>query len=220
MGKLKLILGDITKENYTAIINNANSSLLGGGGIDGVIHRTCGDSLLKECKSLEGCKFGYAKITKSYNLADNGIYWIIHMVNPIWQGGTHNEHTILRNAYKNALGLCIDYKDIYLKQTLEAIERQQRRLHENRFSHLVKDLTLSTQDYIDKHPIKNIAIPFMNSGVYCFPVEEMAFIALEEVKIFLDSHIGIEEIAIVCPDQKNFSILQDISKEIFQSVKI
>jgi len=187
MGKLKLILGDITKENYTAIINNANSSLLGGGGIDGVIHRTCGDSLLKECKSLEGCKSGYAKITKSYNLADNGIYWIIHMVNPIWQGGTHNEHKVLREGYRNALNLCINYKDIYLKQTLDAVERQQRRLHENKFSNLVK---------------------------------EMAFIALEEIKSFLDSHIGIEEIAVVCPDQKNFSILQGISKEIFQSVKI
>ena len=220
MGNLKLILGDITKENYTAIINNANSSLLGGGGIDGVIHRACGDNLLKECKSLDGCKSGYAKITKSYDLAGKGIYWILHMVGPIWQGGTHNEHSVLRTAYKNALNLCVNYKEIYLSQTLESFKEQQRRLHAGKFEYLLKDLKSSTEDYIEKHPIKTIAVPFINTGVYCFPPDEMAFIVLEEIKLFLDSHVNIEELAIVCSDQKNYSILKDISAEIFHTTKV
>lgn len=219
MGNFKLVLGDITKENYDAIINNANSSLLGGGGIDGVIHRSCGNNLLKECKSLEGCKAGNAKITKSYDLSHQHIYWVVHMVGPIWRGGKHNEHNILRSAYKNALKLCLEYKEIYLSQTLDAFEQQQRRLYEGKSSHLLKDLKTSTEDYINKHPIKTIAIPFVNTGVYCFPSEEMALIALEEIKTFLDTHVYIEELAIICQDQKNYNILKDISKELFHSLK-
>ncbi len=165
MEHIEHIQGDITTLHVDAIVNAANKSLLGGGGVDGAIHRAAGKELLEECRTLGGCNTGDAKITKGYRLPAK---YVIHTVGPVWHGGKNNETTLLANCYVNSLKLAVS------------------------------------------HDIKTIAFPCISTGVYHFPKEQAAEIAIHESISFLEKDDRIQKIIFVAFDQENHDIYRSL----------
>jgi O-acetyl-ADP-ribose deacetylase (regulator of RNase III) len=164
MDKIELIQGDITTLQVDGIVNAANKSLLGGGGVDGAIHRAAGPELLEECKSLNGCNTGQAKITKGYELPAK---YVIHTVGPVWQGGNQKETKLLADCYKNSLDLAVN------------------------------------------HGIQTIAFPNISTGVYGFPKQSAAKIAIATVSDFLEKDNTIQKVYFVCFDNENYVIYKN-----------
>ncbi len=165
MNKINVIQGDITRIATEAIVNAANSSLLGGGGVDGAIHRAGGPVILAECQAIRnrqgGCKVGEAVITGAGNLPAD---YVIHTVGPRWSDGRHNEDTLLKSAY------------------------------------------LSCFKLVGHHGIKTVSFPNISTGIYGFPKERAAAIALDVIKHSLDENRTIEKVNLVCFDAENYDL--------------
>ncbi|MEH0156922.1 O-acetyl-ADP-ribose deacetylase [Limibacter armeniacum] len=163
MENVKVVKGDITKCEVDAIVNAANTSLLGGGGVDGAIHRTAGPQLLEACKKLNGCSTGDAKITGGFNLPAR---YVIHTVGPVWRGGNNGEEDLLKSAYQ-------------------------------------RSLEVAEEGSLDK-----VAFPNISTGIYGFPKEKAAKIAISIVKEFMSKHKYPSEVIFVCFDDDNYLLYQ------------
>jgi len=150
---LRAIQADITTLRVDAIVNAANSSLLGGGGVDGAIHRAAGPGLLEECRLLGGCDTGDAKITKGYRLKAGHV---IHTVGPVWNSGTLGEDDLLASCYRRSMGLC------------------------------------------QKHALASVALPAISKGIYRFPAERAAGIALRTVVDTLPAAPTLAQVIFCC----------------------
>lgn len=167
--RIELLQGDITKTKVDAIVNAANSSLMGGGGVDGAIHRAGGPAILEECRQIVArqgrCATGQAVITTAGNLPAR---YVIHTVGPIWNGGQNREEELLQKAYENSLKLAVENK------------------------------------------VETIAFPNISTGVYSFPKDKAARIAVETVTAFLASDDQLKKVYFVCFDQENFQLYQQL----------
>ena len=165
MENIQVIKCDITKLKVDAIVNAANTSLLGGGGVDGAIHNAAGDELLRECRKLGGCATGKAKITKGYDLPAK---YIIHTVGPVWHGGKTKEDELLISCYANSLDLAV------------------------------------------QNNIASIAFPAISCGVYRFPKDRAAKIAVREVRQYMKEHTQIKKVLFVCSNDKIYQAYQRV----------
>ncbi|MGX8702093.1 O-acetyl-ADP-ribose deacetylase [Caproiciproducens sp.] len=153
--KFLIVQGDITKQTADAMVNAANTSLLGGGGVDGAIHRAAGPELLRECRTLRGCETGKAKITKGYRLPAK---YVIHTPGPVWRDGKSGEPELLESCYRSCLALAEEYR------------------------------------------CRTVALPSISTGVYRFPPELAARIAVRTILEFLGRSTAVETVTMVCFD--------------------
>jgi O-acetyl-ADP-ribose deacetylase (regulator of RNase III) len=162
-GRIRVVKGDITTLEVDAIVNAANASLLGGGGVDGAIHRAAGPGLLAECRTLHGCDTGSAKVTAGYRLPAR---WVIHTVGPVWAGGTRGEPGLLASCYRTSL---------VLAATAGA---------------------------------RSVAFPAISTGVYGYPIEAAARIAVREARAFLRASRVPETVFFCCFSQSDREVYE------------
>lgn len=167
MAKLIAVQEDITTLAVDAIVNAANESLLGGGGVDGAIHRAAGPELLDACRKLHGCSTGDARATPGFRLPSR---WVFHAVGPVWHGGNHGEDELLAGCYRRCL------------------------------------------DLAREHGARTIAFPAISTGVYRFPAERAAEVALQTVREHVDRS-GVEEVHFVCFSSDALGIYQRLLSE-------
>lgn len=166
--KIKVVQGDITKLEVDAIVNAANCSLLGGGGVDGAIHRAGGAEILAECRKIGGCPTGEAVITSAGKLPAK---FVIHAVGPVWNGGHKSEGKLLANAYRNSLDQAI------------------------------------------KNNVRSIAFPNISTGIYGYPKDQAAKIALKTTRDFLLEKGPELSVTFVCFDQENFLLYEELLED-------
>ena len=155
--RIEIVKGDITRSAVDAIANAANTSLLGGGGVDGAIHRTAGPELLAECRTLGGCETGRAKITRGCKLPAR---YVLHTPGPVWHGGSHGEAELLAGCYRSCLELAVQYG------------------------------------------CRTVDFPSISTGVYGYPLDKAAPVALGAIKESLEKYPEIERVRMVCFDDR------------------